>query len=179
MRILQYFMLAYFLTFAPVYLTGCAAADFLLGKSKESVVEEVDANKDGVLSEQEVKASPYDRDKDGELSVDEMIAAMAPHQSTDMLFEVMALLNVPFAGVGALALKKAREHRSAFESVVGGVEDLVHAGRDGFTKEDLYLALETSAKQRGNVDKIAGAVKQVKNEIRKSKSHIPIASPAS
>src|SRR3989304_5152208 len=93
-------------------LVGCAPLAFLLGKKSDDVSKEVDVNKDGKIDEAEWTASGYDLNKDGIPQVDEFAAAMAPHESTDWILQLLAALNVPFVGIATVALNGARRKKN-------------------------------------------------------------------
>jgi len=118
MKFIELFIRCYVVLWLTVCLTGCGVLDSLLGKAPETIIEEIDVNKDGVVSKEEVKASPYDLDKDGILSAAEMKAAMAPNESTDGVLAILSLFNVPFAGAAAYGLKQARKNKEHITGMI-------------------------------------------------------------
>jgi len=138
---LRLFLIIYIIGFT----TSCAAWTWWTGPTKEQITEEIDANKDGIVSKEEIKSSKYDINKDGELSQDELIKAMKGNSTPEDIASVLAALNIPFAGGLALALRKVKEYKKHLNSVAGGIEDLVHTGKDGFTKEELYACTTCNA----------------------------------
>lgn len=162
------FLIIYICTF----LTGCWIVDVWLGPTPEKVYKLMDANKDGQVSPDEIKASKYDLNKDGLLSMEEMLEATKGSNAPSDILMILAGLNIPFAGAVGIALKKIKENKAHVRSMAGGIEDLIHLGDDGYSKEDIYAAIALSAKHRGDAKALQKVVREIKDDIRLQQEHI-------
>lgn len=162
------FILIYICTF----MIGCGLIDWWLGPTPEKVYENIDVNKDGNISPEEIARSKYDLNKDGVFSPEEMVAATEGSDIPSIAFGILAALNVPFAGAAGLAMRKLKENKGHLRSMAGGIEDLVNLKEDGITKDDIYAAIDLSAKHRGDAKALHLVVKEIKTAIRSDGSHI-------
>ena len=163
---------AFILIYICTFMFGCGIFTWYAGKTIPQVHKEIDTNKDGKLSKEEIKASAHDLNKDGEISVEEMEAATAGSDAPENILMILAGLNVPFALVIKNVLGKLKGSKENLYAVAGGIEDLVALKQDGITKADIYAAIKLSAKHRGNVKALHKVVKEIKTEIREAQSHI-------
>lgn len=172
MKTIELFFRCYLVLWLAFVFSACAVTDFLLGKDKETIVSELDVNKDGKLSVEEIKASKYDLDKDGELSVAEMEAAMAPNETTDGLLMVLSALNVPFAGAATCGLSAARKNKQHVVGLIAAGERIKNkvANGDALTRDGLKSiykeAKSTYSKDVGHLTKIYEEVKEQVNSER-------------
>lgn len=166
------FLRVFLIIYCCVFLTGCGFLDWWLGKDAETIVREADTDGDGKLSKEEIKASGYDLNGDGKLSEAELAKAMEGSEVPTQIAEMLAVLNVPFAGGLALALKKFKEYKGHSRALIGGIEDLIALKKDGYTKEDIYTAMAISKKHRTDAKKLGQFVEFVKNEIRLGSGHL-------
>jgi hypothetical protein len=109
------------LAVSAVCLGGCAWADKLFGKTEKEIVTEVDANKDGKLSKEEWKASPYDLNHDGEIQADELEKAMAEHPGVATGEGLLGLVSA-FFPPAAVALKLWLDNKKNLKALVAGGE---------------------------------------------------------
>lgn len=167
------FFKAFVVIYVCMFLSGCFIADVWLGMDKEAVDKQIDTNKDGKISEEEAKASRFDVNKDGKIDEKEYKKAEEGSEAPTEIFQLLALLNVPFAGAAALGLTKFKKYKQHARALVGGIEDLINLKEDGFTKEDIYEAQRISAKYRTNAKALGKFVEEVKGEMRIKNQHLP------
>lgn len=163
------FLRIFIIVYACFFITGCALVNHLLGKTPEIVTKEIDTDGDGKLSKKEIKLSKYDLNKDGILSIEEMTAAMAPHESSDLILGLLSAFNVPLAGLATMALKSSRKNKGHVHSLVGGIDDLIEKKQDGYTKAELYESIQNFAKKKDDFVALGKVVGTLKKEIRSLK----------
>jgi hypothetical protein len=162
----------YIIAMMAIFLCSCGAIDFVLGKDKETVIREIDTNKDGKLSKREIVASEYDLNRDGVLSAEELAGAMAPNPMTDGLLAILSALNVPLIGAATYGLKQARKNREHITGLIAAGEVI----KDKITNEevltrdglkDIYITSKNAYSKDGkHLTKIYNEVKEIINKQR-------------
>jgi len=166
-------MKTFIIIYVLMFVGSCAALDSWLGVDKEGVIERADTNKDGKISAEEAKASVFDIDKDGKIDEKEFKKAEEGSDAPSEFFGFLALFNIPLAGAAAVGLTKFKKYKKHARALIGGIEDLRHLGKDGYTIDDIYDAQKISAKYRSDAEQLGKFVKEVKGEMRIKNQHLP------
>ena len=166
MKYLNNFMNTFILIYVLSLTSSCWIAEKYYGPTKEAVHEEIDVDKDGALSPEEIKASKYDLNNDGVMSDEEWEKATTGSELPGIVIALLMALNVPFAAGIKIINDKLKSNKKHVVSIVGGIEDLISLGKDGYTKEEIYEALKLSAEKRTDAKALAKVVGEIKSEIR-------------
>lgn len=169
MKYLNTFLNSFLLLFIMTFTSSCFVADWYYGKSDEAIKKDIDTNKDGKLSTEEIKRSKYDLNKDGIISIDEMTKAKDASTIPSLVIGLLAAFNIPLAAGLKIVNAKLKDNESVSRSLIGGIDDLVALGKDGYSKADIYKAIEISTQKRGDVKKATKMIGEIKEEIRHEK----------
>ena len=123
MKLTEIFLNLYLLICVSFFVVGCG--EWFLGKTPEQIKKEIDINKDGKITEKEIKASVYDTNKDGILSKAEMTKATEPESKwIDGLLAALAGLNIPLVLGVKHYLNEARKNKGHVYQLIGDIQSI-------------------------------------------------------